>query len=595
MAANGLGFNLSIPPAEAPDEPSHWQYVYFLRERRALPFLSPPGGGGISQGAHPPLYYGIAALLTARLPNRAPTLIENPFFSYNLERPLIPNVYLHAHEPPFPYRTAPAILAVHIMRLVSLAAMLALVAASYRLAALVWPDEPAIWLATAAVVAGLPGALFLAGVFNNELLASALAAWALVGAVRLAGGEANRRQLVGVGVLLALALLAKMSTLVLVVVASLAALIHLWRFRRWQIVPRLLTLTGLPLLALTAPWFWHNSRVYGAGDLTGWQAFASAAPELERRLPLTVELRTYWQQQFVTFWGAFGWNTVRLPPALYRLYGILSLLAIVGLLRLACRARSLPANSRWALVLVGTACALGYALVFSLAFRFGLVIAQGRYLYPFLAAFAVLWVSGLATLMPVRVRPAGLIVLGLVSLAIGTYSLLAVARPAFAVPQPVSERELREATGAADALFDGRLRLRGCRFSPQQPRAGEPWRVSLYWEVIRHAGPLQGGLEKADIGFVHLVGADGEVVARLDAMPFAGRLPTSAWTPGAVYRLDYDLAVSATGPVGAGVLLVGWYPDGQPERRLPVSRDGQPIGDVLRIEPIMVQPGSGAD
>ncbi len=599
MAAGGtgLGYNLSIPVAEAPDEPSHLQYVYFLRERRTLPFLSPPGGGGISQGAHPPLYYLLAAVLSSRLPNRPPPLIENPHFSYNLERGLIPNVYVHAHEPPFPYRGAPEVLAVHVMRLVSWAALLMLVAGCYRLAAAVWPDRPCVWCAVAAMAGGLPGVLFLAGVCNNELLAAAWASWALAGAVRLALGSVQRRALVGLGVALALAVLTKMSALPLVAVAALAALIHLWRWRDWAIAPRVALQVGAPVVALTAPWFWHNSRVYGLRDLAGWHAFVEAAPELGRRLPLRLELASYWQQQFASFWGSFGWNTVRLPTVVYGLFAALSLLALAGLLRLALSWRRLPLDARWALVLLLCAWLIGYASVFRLAFAFGLVVAQGRYLYPFLPAFAVLWTSGLAALLPARARSVGMACLAAGMLAVGVWSWLAVARPAFALPQPVPETELGADTVQTDVLFDGRLRLRGYQLRPEEPRAGEPLVVTLYWQAVPTTVQEPTRPRPVDIAFVHLLGEDGEVIARQDAMPLGGRLPTFAWPPGAVYREDYAITVAANAPAGPGTLLVGWYPDGQPDKRLSVSRNGEPIGDVLRIQPVPIRaaaPAAGA-
>ena len=49
-AALALGHNLIVPVGESPDEPTHLEYVYYLRTERSLPHLSEPEGLGIVQG-----------------------------------------------------------------------------------------------------------------------------------------------------------------------------------------------------------------------------------------------------------------------------------------------------------------------------------------------------------------------------------------------------------------------------------------------------------------------------------------------------------------------------------------------------------------
>jgi hypothetical protein len=87
------------------------------------------------------------------------------------------------------------------------------------------------------------------------------------------------------------------------------------------------------------------------------------------------------------------------------------------------------------------------------------------------------------------------------------------------------------------------------------------------------------------------LGADGEVAARSDQMPFGGAHPTFAWPPGLVYRQDVRLDVDADAEPGAGAILVGWYPENRPADRLNVrvGADGA-VGDVYRIEPVVVRP-----
>ena len=100
-----------------------------------------------------------------------------------------------------------------------------------------------------------------------------------------------------------------------------------------------------------------------------------------------------WPLTLESFWGRFGWMNVRvaawIAPAL-------NLLAAVGLgssAILVVRSHTLSAVSRQAMVLMFCNCLL--VLAAFVVYNFADTQPQGRYLYPAIAAFAVLVCGGL--------------------------------------------------------------------------------------------------------------------------------------------------------------------------------------------------------
>jgi len=88
--------------------------------------------------------------------------------------------------------------------------------------------------------------------------------------------------------------------------------------------------------------------------------------------------------------------------------------------------------------------------------------------------------------------------------------------------------------------------------SPRSPRPGEDLQVSLYWEALR---PLEAQYHS----FVHLIDAEGQVVAQSDRQPGGVHYPTSLWRPGERLRDDHSLTIPTGAPAGVYELWVGMY------------------------------------
>ncbi len=105
-------------------------------------------------------------------------------------------------------------------------------------------------------------------------------------------------------------------------------------------------------------------------------------------------------------------------------------------------------------------------------------------------------------------------------------------------------------------------------------RANEMVEVNVTWQ------PLQPFTEDWKV-FVHLVNADGQILAQFDGQPLAGDYPTSYWIPGELIKDTYPLLFPTDASPGPYRVFLGLYNEATGER-LPVPGDleGRVILDV---------------
>jgi hypothetical protein len=105
--------------------------------------------------------------------------------------------------------------------------------------------------------------------------------------------------------------------------------------------------------------------------------------------------------------------------------------------------------------------------------------------------------------------------------------------------------------------------LQGYALDPEQPAAGTPWQLTLYW---RAGQPTQPGYTV----LVHLTDMAGNLVAQGDGVPVNGIRPTTSWRPGEVLVDEHVVMLPETLPAGSYMVWVGFY-DPETGQRLPVN------------------------
>jgi 4-amino-4-deoxy-L-arabinose transferase-like glycosyltransferase len=302
---------------------------------------------------------------------------------------------------------------VHGLRLISVLLSGVTVLVIHRLAASMLP--PAEALLAAGLAAFLPQFTFIAASVNNDNLANALCSAAIL--LLVLAMEAPRPILwAGAGALTGMALTAKFTSLVLVPCAllSVGLATHACRERRIPFAPLRAGLAFLaPALLIASPLLIRNA--IAMGDPLGMGAQVATLPNLlDRKGPLAAYfLLEFPVVLFESFWGRFGWMSLRLPDGLYLALTLPAAGAAIGLM-LAGRQPSRRQMLLAAIVGLQVAQFLAYNLTFTQA--------QGRFLFPALGPIAVLMCTGWGALgrrwgIPAPGPGAALIAVSLMALA----------------------------------------------------------------------------------------------------------------------------------------------------------------------------------
>lgn len=450
-----LGFSYAwrTPGWQVPDEPAHFNYVAQvgddpfdppeieqgdypferLETLKASHFGDKTDYQGIEYEDHqPPAYYYLASLYFRGVGGEPD--IEGGITSSRPKQASSRESEGRGREPdplsdawPDPLERAYIVWAVRMailmfgLRLLGVLLGAITVLIAWRIAALLYPRDGILPVATAAFVAFLPMNLTMTAAVNNDPLAYAvIAATLLVALKRLLGRMSQRRFVVLGGLLFGLAILTKVSVMgPAAVVLAAAEVIGWWRRGRVGTATTAATVAGTLGLGLLIglPWMLRNARVYGAGDwfglrahdrvvdcvVSGVQCQPRTADWIAEKGLADLVLR-FAEFTFKSFWGVFGWMAVFLTDIrgipIYGVLALVSLAALVGfalyLLRLRHAEDVGAADQRWGLMLLGLSLAVtvGGYLWYNLTF----VQHQGRYLFPALIPIALGFMLGLREL-----------------------------------------------------------------------------------------------------------------------------------------------------------------------------------------------------
>lgn len=535
----GFAFSIVIPLGEAADEVSHYAYVQSLVANKTMP---KPEGAVLGESHQPPLYYAIAALLTGWIPQENLVVLANPDFV--LYDPQTPNLLLHPRSEGFPYQSAP--LAWHLTRVFSILLGAVTVWAAWQTARVVAPDNHALALGVASFVAFLPSFLSLAAVVNNDNLIIALAAliFLLVVTTQLRGMTTRRAILLGV--LLGLAVLTKLSGLVLWGFVGISFLLFWFQSQSRAALIRPFLLCFAIAFIIAAPYFVYNWQTHA--DPLGWNLYLQVGTI--RETPWTfADLPKLTRDLFTSFFGRFGGALqLEFAPPLYLIFGIVIVGALVGWV-VAARRSLLDETTRRVAVLAAI-----LILLLSIAyFRWALYdlgAGQARQLLPTLVPIGLVLTLGWSYLF--SSHRASLAGWSVGFCAVGVFALLflnTIFAPPILNAVPSGQQSL-----SSPLEFGKTIRVLAYQVETNELAAGQEIPVALTWQAIRAPS------ENYWLSLQLVQGEEG--IASKDGVPSAGRRTTDWWAPGEIYNSRHVLQVPPDAQPGKYSLMLGLHPIG---------------------------------
>ncbi len=568
-----LWWGTVVPLGEGPDEPGHFRYALFLAREGQLPVQQPDGSASDvpGEGHQPPLAYWLLQPAVRWLPvaERVLELGADPDFIHSGGDQ--PNAYFRMSNDIWPYRGIG--LSWHLARALSAILGGVTVALTYLLARQCFGSESGrqwVALGAAALVAFTPQFIFGNALVSNDPLMIALAAGLLWSCVAIVQQQHNRKSVADAGLLLGLLLITKQSALALVPLPFLALAL---RGNPKRAVGDGLIISGLAVV-LAGWWYLRNLRLYG--DLLGLAAFQETFATQDFSLTSWRDWTNGLWNLLRSSWGNFGWQTLPLNDAAYWTFTTFLVLGLIGLV-VSFRQGWWRERGKLALLL---SAAIGLVFAWTVAFAHvaGTVAWQGRFLFPAVAAFAVLLACGLANVLPGRS--------GLWSL-LGLLFVLALAlpvgliRPAYRTyVLPTQPADFGNVYGRFDIGWKQGVELRNVEF-PREVTRGGTAPITLTWHAREQ-------MDRPWSVFVHLVDAQEQIVDQTNAQPQDGAFPTNSWVRGDWVRDTQELELHHAQP-GLYRMWIGLWDPATGARLGVYDRAGTLVGDRVEVGPLVVR------
>jgi hypothetical protein len=368
-----LIYSVATPPLEAGDESRHYAVVKYMADTGRLP-VQEPGDLQVHashEANQPPLYYGLAAGLTGWIETGS----WDDVFWYNphttIGTPLrLDNKNITIHPPGSGWPWRGHVLAVHLIRFLSIAMATVTVTAAYAIAFRLFKGNQ--WLAAGAlaVTAFNPMFIFISASVNNDNAVIMFVTLALLimgqGASSRGAGEQGSigreadswhssplQTAVVLGVLIGLGALSKLYALGLL---PLAGLMFLWlAYERGVKSPNpqltshishltshishltskiwrnalLWTLMTVVVVLLVAGWFYIRNAMLYDGDILALQTMRDTAGQ-RNEVPSLATVQAEFKGFRIAYWALFGGVNILADEWIYTVLDWVSLAAALG-------------------------------------------------------------------------------------------------------------------------------------------------------------------------------------------------------------------------------------------------------------------------
>lgn len=359
----GLLFLAFTAPYRAPDEGPHYTYANTLYTQHRIPAIWES-----LEGHQPPLYY----------------LLLQPFFWATPDGTKFSRVYL--------------------LRIATLLIGAGLPALVYLSARRLFPIDRFVQIGATAVAALTPQLLFMHGIINNDALTNIAGAASLYLIIRtLQRKQLSRRATIWNMVVMFVGAFSKLSLAPIALFLLALTLWKGWRHWRWIAAGIIPIVLGIVLLAI------HNTHLYH--DATAFSYMKKAWYADQHRDLLSPPRLVRWLRTlFESYWARFGHANISLPPNYYTLFKILAGVGVAGLALFGIRdLKKQSGATRWPLVATFLIALILFAGTFAYSMTF--FQPQGRYLFPAIGAYGILFALGMRSVVPLRLRMPALILL----------------------------------------------------------------------------------------------------------------------------------------------------------------------------------------
>lgn len=537
-------YSIVTPLFEMSDELWHYPMVKTLADGNGLPIQDPANPGPWRQeGSQPPLYYYAGAALTFWIDTsdvgdvlRPNPHVDNGVITADGNTNLI--VHNYAREAEWPWRGT--VLAVHIVRFMSVVMSTAAVYITYLIGKEVFPHRHWLAVTGAAAVAFTPMFAFISGAVNNDNLAVLLSATGLYLMLRIvrASNEnrATLRLALVLGVVLGLSALTKASILGQFGLAGLTMAYAAYKQKRWQTFfvegPIIIAIA----VAIGGWWYWRNFQLYG--DPFGLNIFIAILGQRAR----PASYAQLWTERFgfmQSYWGLFGGVNVPMDAWIYALLNTLFVLSWIGVVvYLVLKFRKKEALAAWVPTLLSLLWIAGVIVPLATYWARVTWSSQGRLVFSAIMSINLWFVAGLSAWLPERFGKWVAISVTSFMAVISAIAPFAYIQPAYRLPEvvePPANSEVIAFTPHGSA--QPTMQLVDYEVLTDDATPGDYVWLRLHWEAT---APMVRNWST----FVHLQDSFGFRVGQRDTYPGLGLIATSEVQPGTAWIDDYIVPIS---------------------------------------------------
>ena len=587
-------FDQSTPTFEASDEAWHYGVVREIAAGRGLPVQRV---GELTtyrqEGSQPPLYYYIGAALISWIDDydSLSRYSYNPFGQVGVPG-TTENVNMFRHTSLEEFPLTGVTLAVHVLRWFSILLGCGTVSLTFFVAKALFPEKGNLPILAASLTAFNPMFIFISASVNNDngvwFLAS-LIIYILVLTVNLEDNvsviplwlprKLLQRQFAPwlLGVLLGLAILTKLSALLLIPVVATYLMWRAQHYGNWYQAFREGSIITLCVFVLTSWWFYRNWILYD--ELLGTTIMAEVYGFVRTGPPTWDRFILEWRGWWYSLWGIFGAFNIIPGRWFFATINGLVLIAAGGGIASIVRRNSSGVNI--GKIHIRHVLAVTFVLVTlagNIYWSFNQHAAQGRLAIITVTVLSTYLGAGMVSLFGKRLEKllSNIVVIVLLIASLVIVNLYII--PSYKVPQYVTQEDIPSDMVVSGATFNNEIELVGYSILNNTITIDDPVQITFYWR----------GKSYMDIDYnlaMNVYGYGMKNIAKLDTWPGGGLLPTGEWEPDVIYPDAYVLPIIGSAEVPTIIHMGLSFWDDDLANPLPIS-----VSDV-QIDSLMLDLG----